>query len=62
MKPLVVIACAIFAQFLFVKEAAAFPGERLPYRAAHFAQKVAYKIDKHVIQPSRRVVVRHLPG
>jgi hypothetical protein len=61
-RSILILACALFAQLVFAQEAAAFPGERLPYRAAHFAQKVAYKIDKHVIQPTRHVVVRHLPG
>ena len=54
-------ACAIVAQFLVTPEATAFPGERMPYRAAHFAHRVVYSIDRHVVRPARRVIVRHTP-
>ncbi|HVI83389.1 MAG TPA: hypothetical protein VM717_11700 [Chthoniobacterales bacterium] len=50
-RSILVLACAAFATFLCVQGAAAFPGERMPYRAAHFASKVAYKIDQHVVHP-----------
>jgi len=46
------------ATFLSAKPAAAFPGERMPYRAAHFAGNVAYKIDNHVIHPVTHGIAR----
>jgi len=46
--------------FLFAQGAFAFPGERMPYRAAHFAGRVAYKIDRHVIHPVVHGIDRHL--
>jgi hypothetical protein len=42
------LAVVALATFLSAQPAAAFPGERMPSRAAHFAGKVAYKIDNHV--------------
>jgi hypothetical protein len=61
MKRLMAIfACAVVAPFLYVQDAAAFPGERMPNRAAHFAGKVAYKIDNHVVHPVTHVVKRRL--
>ncbi len=60
MKRLIAIfASAVVAMFFCTQNAAAFPGERMPSRAAHFAGKVAYKINYHVVQPTRRVIVRH---
>jgi hypothetical protein len=55
------VVSVIAAQFLFTPDAVAFPGERMPYRVAHFARKVVYKVDRHVVHPAHRVVVRHLP-
>jgi len=46
--------------FLYAQSASAFPGERMPYRAAHFAQKVAYKIDNHVVHPVTHGIKRRL--
>jgi hypothetical protein len=61
MKRLMVIfACAVVAPFLCIQDAAAFPGERMPSRAAHFAGKVAYKIDNHVVHPVTHGVARRL--
>ena len=56
---LILIGAAI-AQFLFAQGAAAFPGERMPYRAAHFAHKVAYKINYHVVHPVGHGIARRL--
>ena len=56
---IVVLVCAAAVQFFLAQNAPAFPGERMPYRAAHFAQKVAYKIDNHVIHPVTHGVARH---
>ncbi len=61
MKRLITIfAAAVCAMFLCTQNASAFPGERMPYRAAHFAGKVAYKIDNHVIHPVTHGIKRRL--
>ena len=59
MKRLVFVA-AVCAMFLYAQNAGAFPGERMPYRAAHFAGKVAHKIDNHVVHPVTHGIKRHL--
>jgi len=56
-----IFAVAVLAiTFLCAQNASAFPGERMPYRAAHFAQKVAYKIDNHVVHPVTHGIKRRL--
>ena len=55
-----IFACVVLAMFLSAQNAAAFPGERMPYRIAHFAGKVAYKIDNHVIHPVTHGIARRL--
>jgi hypothetical protein len=55
-----IFAGAMLTTFLWAQAAAAFPGERMPYRAAHLAGKVAYKIDKHVIHPVAHGIDRRL--
>ena len=55
------LAVVALATFLSVQPAAAFPGERMPYRAAHFAHKVAYNINYHVVYPVRHGIARRLP-
>ena len=59
-RPIAIIVAAVCATFLCSQTASAFPGERMPYRAAHFAQKVAYKIDNHVIHPVTHGINRRL--
>jgi hypothetical protein len=59
MKRLMLTSAAL-AAFLCAQNASAFPGERMPYRVAHFAQKVAYKIDNHVVHPVTHGVARRL--
>jgi len=54
------LAVVALASFLSAKPATAFPGERMPYRAAHFAQKVAYEVDNHVIHPVTHGIARRL--
>ena len=54
------LAVVTLATFVSAKPAAAFPGERMPSRAAHFAGKVADKIDNHVIHPVTHGVARRL--
>ena len=53
-------AAAVCAMFLCTQTAFAFPGERMPWRAAHFAGKVANRIDNHVIHPVTHGVARRL--
>jgi hypothetical protein len=59
-RSIVVLVCAAALQFFVAQNAGAFPGERIPYRAAHFAGKVAYKIDNHVIHPVTHGIARRL--
>ena len=60
-RPIAVFAAAVLATtFLCAQNASAFPGERMPYRAAHFAGKVANKIDNHVIHPVTHGIKRRL--
>jgi len=61
MKRLIpIFASAVVAMFFCAQNTSAFPGERMPYRAAHFAGKVAYKIDNHVIHPVTHGIKRRL--
>ena len=57
---LIVLALAGVTTLLCAPNAVAFPGERMPYRAAHFAGKVAQKVDQHVIHPVTHGVARRL--
>ena len=58
---ILVLACAATVQFFLAQNATAFPGERMPYRAAHFAHNVAYNINYHVVHPVRHGIARRLP-
>jgi hypothetical protein len=60
-QSIAIFACAVLAPFFVAQEAGAFPGERMPSRAAHFAHKVAYKINYHVVHPVRHGIARRLP-
>ena len=55
-----IFAAAMLATFLCAQSAMAFPGERMPSRAAHFAGKVAYKINYHVIHPVKHGIAHRL--
>jgi hypothetical protein len=55
-----ILAAVLLATFFTASNATAFPGERMPYRAAHFAQRVAYNIDNHVIHPVTHGIARHV--
>jgi hypothetical protein len=59
-RSIVILAAAIGGALLCAQNAAAFPGERMPNRAAHFAGKVADKIDQHVVHPVTRGAARRL--
>ena len=54
-----ILACVAVAPVFLAQEAGAFPGERIVNGAANVAHKAAYRINHHVVQPARRVVVRH---
>ena len=69
MKTLLIIVSILF---LATSPAWTFPGERMPERAARFANRVANKtehvankasrkIDQHVVRPAHRMVERHVP-
>ncbi|HWY51618.1 MAG TPA: hypothetical protein VNW72_09060 [Chthoniobacterales bacterium] len=60
-RSIALLAVIALATLLSAKPAAAFPGERMPYRAAHFAHRVAYNINYHVVHPVRHGIARHLP-
>lgn len=59
-RTIAIFAAAALATFLSVQSTSAFPGERMPYRAAHFAGRVAYNIDRHVIHPVVHGIDRRL--
>jgi hypothetical protein len=58
-RSLAIFACLALTPFFFAQEAGAFPGERVLNGTAHVAHRVAYGFNRHVVQPARRVVVRH---
>ena len=60
-RSILVLVCAATVQFFLAQNATAFPGERMPYRAAHFAHNVAYNINYHVVHPVRHGIARRLP-
>ena len=60
MKRHITILAVLALTFLFAQGAFAFPGKRMPYRAAHFADRVVYKIDRHVIHPVVHGINRRL--
>jgi hypothetical protein len=60
-RSITILTAAVLATFLCAQNAAAFPGERMPSRAAHFAHKVAYNINYHVVHPVRHGIARRLP-
>jgi hypothetical protein len=53
-------AAAVAALLVCAQNAAGFPGERIFDRTAHFAHRVAYKVDNHVIHPVTHGIGRHL--
>jgi hypothetical protein len=55
-----ILAVGAVAMFVCALNATAFPGERMPYRAAHFAGRVVHNIDNHVIHPVVHGVDRRL--
>jgi hypothetical protein len=59
-RSIVVLVCVAALQFVLAQNAGAFPGERIANRAAHFGQRVAYKIDNHVIHPVTHGIARRL--
>ena len=57
---LTIPAAAVLAVFLCAQSAAGFPGERILNRTAHFAHRVAYKVDNRVIHPVTHGIARRL--
>lgn len=55
-----ILAVAVVGIFVGTQNAAAFPGERVLNRTSHFAHKVAYKVDNHVVHPVTHGIARHL--
>jgi hypothetical protein len=60
-RTILILSCAILSQLLFVSGATAFPGERMPYRVAHFFHRAAYNVNYHVVHPVVHGVARRLP-
>jgi hypothetical protein len=59
MKRLIFLS-AVCAISFCAQTASAFPGEGVLHRTAHFAHKVAYKIDNHVVHPVAHGIARRL--
>jgi hypothetical protein len=57
---LAVLIASAAVTFFCVPNVSAFPGERMPYRAAHFAGRVVNRIDNHVIHPVTHGIARRL--
>ena len=57
---MLILVCLAITQFFVAPNANAFPGERIANRAAHFGQRVAYKIDHRVVHPVTHGVARRL--
>ncbi len=55
-----ILAAGVAGIFVCSQNAAAFPAERILNRTAHFAHKVAYKVDNHVVHPVTHGITRHL--
>jgi hypothetical protein len=55
------IICAVMASCLLVQTTSGGPVTFVVGKTAHFVHKAGEKIDEHVIQPSRRVIVNHTP-
>ena len=55
------IVCAATASFLLAQPTSAGPVTFVVGKTAHFVHKAGQKIDQHLIQPSRRVIVNHTP-
>jgi len=58
-RSILILVCTACA-FLFANGAVAFPGERIPYRAVHFAHRVASKVDTHVVHPVTHGIKRRV--
>ena len=62
-KSLITMLCAVtaMAAILAPEPAAAGPVAFVVGRTEHFVHRTAYRIDRHVVEPARRVVVNHTP-
>ena len=57
----VILTTALGATLFCMPHASAFPGERMPYRAVHFAGHIVHKVDRQVIHPVVRGIANHTP-
>ena len=55
-----IFAVGVCAMFLYAQRVSAFPGEGVLHRTTHFAHRVAYKIDNHVVHPVTHGIQRRL--
>jgi hypothetical protein len=60
-NPIISLVCAVTASFLLAQTTSAGPVTFVVGKTAHFVHKAGEKIDEHLIQPSRRVIVNHTP-
>ena len=58
-RHILILICAAFAPFLCAQETAAGPVTFVVNKTAQVAHRVAYGFNRHVVQPARRVIVRH---
>jgi hypothetical protein len=60
-NPIIGTVCALAASLLLAQTTSAGPVTFVVSRTVHFVNKAGQKIDQHLIQPSRRVIVNHTP-
>jgi hypothetical protein len=60
-NPIISIVCVATASFLLAQPTSAGPVSFVVGRTAPFVHKAGQKIDQHLIEPSRRVIVNHTP-
>jgi hypothetical protein len=58
-KTIVGIVCAAVAPFLLAQPTEAGPVRWAVNKASNIAHRAGHQIDKHLVQPSRRVVANH---
>jgi hypothetical protein len=56
-----IISTVCAAAFLLAQTTSAGPVTFVVGKTTHFVHKAGQKIDQHLIQPSRRVIVNHRP-
>jgi hypothetical protein len=61
-KTIVGIVCVAVAPFLLAQPTEAGPVKWAVNKASTVAHRAGHQIDKNLVQPSRRVIVRHTRG